>query len=320
MTGGLRVDFRLFRLAILAPLLAASLEFGACSYFGGGAAPFPDPHLDTCVRESCRTARLPLDESGFARLETLELTSFARSLAGIGRLTGLKELRFAYLWPPRHAATDARRVELERLATWTGKTLGLEAVSDRMWRYIIDHYRPCRIDLAPLADLPRLEVVSLFQCRVVSLAPLVGVKALRELRLRNLDCADPASIARLANVETLCLASDGGRFSSFTLSSTGEFLPHLAGLPRLRVLIFGSAQYLDLAPLRRLPALEEVCFTDIDKGDLRPLLDVPSLRRVSMSRRDPRAGTPEADVLDALRRRGVRIGLPTPEARNIIVD
>ena len=127
-------------------------------------------------------------------------------------------------------------------------------------------------DISLLAELPLLQVVALNYTAVASLAPLAGLKQLRNINA--LACPLP-DLAALAGVKTLqVLLCD---------SKLIQDLSPLSGLSALQTIYLRSTQVSDLSPLSGLSALQELDLNSTQVSDLSPLSGLSALQTIYLS-------------------------------------
>ena len=149
-------------------------------------------------------------------------------------------------------------------------------------------------DLAPLAQLSRLQVLILENTPVADLAPLANLPQLQVLILNNTGVADLAPLANLPKLQWLNLKNTPvadlaplanlPKLQLLNLKNTpvADLAP-LANLPKLQLLNLNNSAVMDLAPLAQLPQLQVLYLINTDVADLAPLADLPQLQVLSLS-------------------------------------
>jgi len=222
------------------------------------------------------SGRLDLDALPATQMRKLALSWwFTESLAPLGRMTGIEQLR-----------VDLCRDPVDPISKMTAL------------KYL--HVRGPAKGWAKLRECVRLEVAHLIEVQIAnlrrwntwtqlrnftlsgrgvgSLAGLETFEQLEELTFLNLRMEDLSPLRGLPRLTTLTLRMVPG----------GVDLESVAALPALRALVIeGHAvtHVLDLPtvrPLAKAVALEELvlCQTKVEDGDLMPLAGLPKLRRL----------------------------------------
>ena len=116
------------------------------------------------------------------------------------------------------------------------------------------------LDLAPLATLTGLEMLSLFGVQFTGLQPLSGLSALRELQLWRTSVRDLGPLAALTSLDSL-----------FCVNCELIDWDSPPTLPSLTALVAASCQMTDVSPFTRLAGLQALFLF------VNPLLDVGPL-------------------------------------------
>ncbi len=148
------------------------------------------------------------------------------------------------------------------------------------------------VNLAPLASLPALQSLDCSDTQVRDLAPLASLPGLRSLACWGTQVSDLAPLASLPGLQSL--ACWGTQVSD---------LAPLASLPGLQSLACWDTQVSDLAPLASLPALQSLDCSDTQVSDLAPLASLPALQSLvcwgtQVSDLAPLASLPALQSLD----------------------
>ena len=127
---------------------------------------------------------------------------------------------------------------------------------------------------------------------VLDLAPVLGLRNLRSLRLEDVDDSDLDCLVNLPKLQSLVLSGSVSDLSPFSkclaiqeiyLVAAGiSDLSPLANLPMLKVLSCQNVPISDLSPLAKFPAFESLGLEGTLVSDLAPLSSSPSLHSLDL--------------------------------------
>lgn len=194
-------------------------------------------------------------------------------------------------WP--YDNTDLRR----RSPAWWRRGLKF-VLGSRATAAYSDWVDYSSVDIALLAELPRLEDVGVEKADVVNFNAVSGLVELRDLYLYDTSISDISSLKGLTRLQDVMLAytriSDLSALANLTEleeldiegTSVSDLAP-LAKLRRLRILKIAHTSVSDLSPLSGLKNLQELWLSDSqDSGlsitDLSPLHELYHLENLYM--------------------------------------
>ena len=185
---------------------------------------FPDPDLETAIREALNKPSEPIYASDLAELASLQASSIGiENLAGLQYCTNLTYLK---LWSNQIS-------DISPLANLTNLT-NLDLHSNRI------------SDISPLANLTNLTNLDLYSNQVSDISPLVNLTNLTYLNLNSNQISDISPLVNLTNLTYLQLYSN----------QVSDISP-LANLTNLTDLRLVNNQISDIGPLMEHAGLSE---------------------------------------------------------------
>ena len=126
-------------------------------------------------------------------------------------------------------------------------------------------------DLAPLAELPKLQWLSLEDTSVTDLTPLAGLDNLRELWVEYTPVSDLTPLAGLPNLQELHL----------DYTPVRDVTP-LAESENVRILTLRGTKVADVSPVARMNNLHTLDLSRTPASDLTPLAASKNLQRLGL--------------------------------------
>ena len=159
---------------------------------------------------------------------------------------------------------------------WSVKTVGVEQLNGIEYAINLGRlelHQGAISNLAPLADLTRLQVLSLHHNKIADLGPLADLTWLTWLNLSRNLILDVSPLAGLTSLTHLFLSEN------YSLSDVSP----LAGLTSLSFLLLSLNKIAELGPLASLTSLATLHLSDNSLSDVSPLASLTSLTNLSLS-------------------------------------
>jgi Leucine-rich repeat (LRR) protein len=226
-------------------LLAVAGTPGPVQADGDPVVIFPDPNLETAIREAIDK---PIGDIYQSELE--ELTEFSAEHGDIVNITGLEH------------CTNLRSLDLSlnHVISDISPLAGLTSLIElNLWHNQIS-------DISPLASLTKLTALDLSGNEIGDISLLASFTKLTALGLSDNEIGDISPLASLTSLISLSLGSN----------EISDISP-LANLTSLTELDLGDNPISDISPLASLTSLTELNLGGYPIGDISPLANLTNL-------------------------------------------
>ncbi len=191
--------------------------------------------------------------------------------------------------PPARAALQS----IKHLACYAGNLKYLDGIEQLTALEILELRDQSIVDLAPLAQLPRLSYLKASYCKLTSVSGLAGCTSLKSIILSDNDIADIEPLKSCSNLTELVLARNP-RLADIT---------PLTSLTKLEILSLGQTNISTLEPIGSLSSLEFLGFSTNKISDVSSLRNLRHLSELLFSGShvidiSPLAGLGEMEILD----------------------
>ncbi|WP_226529247.1 leucine-rich repeat domain-containing protein [Metabacillus niabensis] len=186
------------------------------------------------------------------------------------------------------------------------------------------------LDLAPLAQLPQLNYISIYDTPIKDYTVLKNMKKLQSLSIVNNQLDDLSFLQGLKNLTDITLQNNGIKdisafsslkklnFISLANNQITDITPLLASKNNLYSLDISGNPIEDLSILAQFEELSDLNLDETNVTDLRPLLDLYSLQYLSLY------GVPLDDealqVVEELRSYDVQVNLDVDNTPDLYID
>jgi len=257
-------------------LLAVAGTPGPVQADGNPVVIFPDPNLETAIREAIDK---PIGDIYQSELE--DLTEFSAEQGGIVNITGLEH------------CTNLRSLDLSfnHIISDISPLAGLTSLIElNLWHNQISDISPLASltslielnlgsneigDISLLASLTNLTLLDLGYNRIGDILPLANLTSLTSLSLSDNQISDISPLANLTSLTELALGA------TLEANQISDISP-LASLTSLTLLDLMYNQISDISPLAGLTSLTELDLFYNQISDISPLSNLTSLTRLDL--------------------------------------
>jgi len=253
-------------------LLAVAGTPGPVQADGNPVVIFPDPNLETAIREAIDK---PVGDIYQSELE--DLTEFSAEQGGIVNITGLEHctnLRSLDL-SLNHIISDisplAGLTSLIELNLWHNQISDISPLASLTSLIELNLGSNQISDISPLASLTNLTLLDLGYNQIGDISPLANLTSLTSLSLFDNQISDISPLANLTSLIELDLGAN----------QISDISP-LANLTNLTVLHLWAILIRDISPLAGLASLTELDLFDNQISDISPLANLTSLTELDL--------------------------------------
>ncbi len=253
-------------------LLAVAGTPGPVQADGNPVVIFPDPNLETAIREAIDK---PIGDIYQSELE--DLTEFSAEQGGIVNITGLEHctnLRSLDL-SLNHIISDisplAGLTSLIELNLWHNQISDISPLASLTSLIELNLGSNQISDISPLASLTNLTLLDLGYNQIGDISPLANLTSLTSLSLFDNQISDISPLANLTSLIELDLGAN----------QISDISP-LANLTNLTVLHLWAILIRDISPLAGLASLTELDLFDNQISDISPLANLTSLTELDL--------------------------------------
>lgn len=247
--------------------------------FGLQMAAFPDPALDSTIREAIGMSgtKMPPTNAVYD-VEADQITELYASWRGITNLAGLEGCSsLTYVDVSGNPITDFSALDhLSRLSTLSlGDNTNVQEVSFLSGLTDLTQLAlgSCAVtDIAPLSALTNLTYLDLSLNMIPDISALSNMTHLVDLNLANMTVPDLGPLSGLTNLTRLQL----------TWCGISDVSP-LSGLGNLTILELGGNSITDISPLSNLVALVDIELQHNDLGDIGALSSLTNITYLDLS-------------------------------------
>jgi len=284
---------------------------------------FPDPNLETAIREAIGKPTGDIYQSDLVGLTGLDASS-----RGIVNLTGLEHCTsLNWLSLNNNQISDISPLSnLTNLGGWlnlhNNKISDISPLSNLtiLWSLHLEFNQIS--DVSPLANLNHLDLLWIFENRISDISPLSNLANLKTLAISWNAITDISPLSSLTNLEGLYLYNTGGEDNAkYRISDISV----LSNLTKLRYLGLTGNRISDISALANLTSLDVLYLGSNQITDIQPLVDNTGLSLGDTLELDdnPLNSVSIDNYISQLKGRGVNVTYSTPNTptgSNVVVD